>query len=62
MLLSRAILGIKLSHLVLKDYHVQHGEMFHFHVNVDVVVVNSHRDTRTGDDADKGNKIRKLYL
>jgi len=36
--------------------------MLHFHVNVGVVVVNSCRDTRTGDDADKGSKIRKLYL
>jgi len=35
--------------------------MFHFHVNVDVVVVISRRGTRTGDDADKGSKICKLH-
>jgi hypothetical protein len=50
------------AYTILKDCHIQHNEMFHFHVNVDVVAVNSRRDTQTGDDADKGSKMCKLYL
>lgn len=61
-ILQHVLAILKSQCTVLKDYHIQHNEMLHFHVNVGVVVVNSCRDTRTGDDADKGSKIRKLYL
>jgi hypothetical protein len=46
---------------ILKDYHIQHNEMFHFHVKCCGCDVNSHQHTQTGDD-DEGSKICKLCL